>query len=64
MAEHVGIRKGRIDLAVVSTAKYFVPQLLARFREEHPGVDVKLQVMGMRLSEADHAALLEKAAAL
>ena len=24
---------------LVSTAKYFVPQLLARFREEHPGVE-------------------------
>ena len=26
-----GLKRGRINLAVVSTAKYFVPQLLARF---------------------------------
>jgi DNA-binding transcriptional LysR family regulator len=25
MADHVGLKKGRIDLAVVSTAKYFIP---------------------------------------
>jgi DNA-binding transcriptional LysR family regulator len=32
----------------VSTAKYFVPRLLVKFREEHPGVEVKLQVAGNR----------------
>ena len=29
---------------MVSTAKYFVPHLLARFREGHPGIEVRLHV--------------------
>ena len=33
---------------MVSTAKYFVPQLLARFRADHPGVDLRLRVAGNR----------------
>jgi DNA-binding transcriptional LysR family regulator len=36
------LRGGRVDLAVVSTAKYFVPMLLVAFRRKHPGVEVKL----------------------
>ena len=35
---------GLLNLAVVSTAKYFVPALLARFRSEFPGVEIRLQV--------------------
>ena len=44
MAEHVGIKKGRIDLAIVSTAKYFVPMLLVRFAKLLPGIEVKLRI--------------------
>ena len=44
MAEHVGMKRGRIDLAVVSTAKYFVPMLLVRFAKLLPGVEVKLRI--------------------
>jgi len=44
MAEHVGMKKGRIELAVVSTAKYFVPMLLVRFAQLLPGIDVKLHI--------------------
>jgi DNA-binding transcriptional LysR family regulator len=44
MADHVGMKHGRLDLAVVSTAKYFVPMLLMRFRSLHPGIEVSLQV--------------------
>jgi DNA-binding transcriptional LysR family regulator len=44
MAEHVGLRKGRIELAIVSTAKYFVPMLLVRFAKLFPGVEVKLHI--------------------
>ena len=29
---------------MVGTAKYFVPHLLTRFREEHPGVELRLRV--------------------
>ena len=39
-----GLRGGRVKLAVVSTAKYLAPRLIARFREAHPGVQVRLQV--------------------
>jgi DNA-binding transcriptional LysR family regulator len=39
-----GLRRGRINLAVVSTAKYFVPQLLARFRADYPQLEIRLAV--------------------
>ncbi len=39
-----GLRGGRVKLAVVSTAKYFAPRLIARFLQTHPGVNVRLQV--------------------
>lgn len=48
MARFKKVETGLLTIGMVSTAKYFVPQLLARFREEHPGVDVKLQVLGNR----------------
>lgn len=44
MAEHVGMKKGRIDLAVVSTAKYFVPMLLVQFDKLYPGVNIALRI--------------------
>jgi DNA-binding transcriptional LysR family regulator len=44
MAEHVGLKKGRIDLAVVSTAKYFIPMLLVRFGQLHSSIDVQLKI--------------------
>lgn len=44
MAEHVGLKRGHIDLAVVSTAKYFVPMLLVQFGKLYPGVDVTLHI--------------------
>jgi len=39
-----GVSGGRLHLAVVSTAKYFAPRLLAEFSRRHPGVTVKLSV--------------------
>ncbi|MEA3134978.1 MAG: LysR family transcriptional regulator, low CO2-responsive transcriptional regulator [Gammaproteobacteria bacterium] len=39
-----GLRRGRINLAVVSTAKYFVPQLLARFGKNFPELEIRLAV--------------------
>lgn len=44
MARFRKLETGRLSVGLVSTAKYFVPRLLARFREEHPGVEVRLQV--------------------
>jgi DNA-binding transcriptional LysR family regulator len=38
-----GLRGGRVRLAVVSTAKYFAPRLIARFGQSHPGVRIYLQ---------------------
>ena len=39
-----GLRGGRIALGAVSTAKYFAPALIARFRDRHPAVRVALSV--------------------
>jgi DNA-binding transcriptional LysR family regulator len=39
-----GVQRGRVRLGVVSTAKYFVPRLLAQFLKSHPGLDLKLNV--------------------
>ena len=39
-----GLRRGRINLAVVSTAKYFAPRLLARFRAQFPDAEIRLAV--------------------
>jgi len=48
MARLKKLEHGLLTIGLVSTAKYFVPHLLARFREEHPGVDVRLRVVGNR----------------
>jgi len=39
-----GLQGGQLDIAVVSTAKYFAPHLLAEFRRRHPGVTLRLTV--------------------
>lgn len=39
-----GVRRGRVRLGVVSTAKYFAPRLLAQFLKAHGGLEVKLNV--------------------
>lgn len=44
LARFRGIETGRLTIGMVSTAKYFVPQLLARFRLEYPHVDLRLSV--------------------
>ena len=38
-----GVQTGRLVVGVLSTAKYFVPRLLAGFLAEHPGLDLKLE---------------------
>ncbi len=40
-----GLERGRLAIAVVSTANFFAPQLLARFVQQHPGVQVSLSVV-------------------
>jgi len=44
MARFKSAESGLLSVGLVSTAKYFVPALLARFHDEHPGVEVKLSV--------------------
>jgi DNA-binding transcriptional LysR family regulator len=38
-----GVTSGQVRLGLVSTAKYIVPHMIARFRTLHPGVKVLLQ---------------------
>lgn len=38
-----GVSGGRVKLGLVSTAKYIVPHMIARFREAYPGVVVLLR---------------------
>ncbi len=44
MARLKGAQTGRITIGMVSTAKYFLPRLLAKFRAEHRGVEMQLSV--------------------
>jgi DNA-binding transcriptional LysR family regulator len=39
-----GLKAGRVSIAVVSTAKYFAPKLLALFSRQHPEIELKLAV--------------------
>jgi LysR family transcriptional regulator, low CO2-responsive transcriptional regulator len=41
------LESGRVTVGVVSTAKYFAPQMLAAFKRGHPGIDMEL-VIGNR----------------
>ncbi len=40
-----GLTRGRLKVAVVSTAKYFVPRLLGSFCATHPAIDISLEVL-------------------
>jgi len=42
MAKLRKVQGGRITIGMVSTAKYFLPRLLARFRAQHPAVEMRL----------------------
>ena len=39
-----GAEGGTLKIGLVSTAKYFLPQLLARFKEDHFGLQIRLEV--------------------
>ncbi len=39
-----GLSHGRLAVGIVSTGKYFAPQLLGRFLKSHPGVTLRLSV--------------------
>ena len=40
-----GLERGRLRVALVSTAKYFVPRLLGSFCTEHPNIEIALEVL-------------------
>ncbi|KPQ36542.1 MAG: Transcriptional regulator [Phormidium sp. OSCR] len=44
VADLQGAKRGKLRLGVVTTAKYFVPRLLGSFCQQHPDIDVSLQV--------------------
>jgi LysR family transcriptional regulator, low CO2-responsive transcriptional regulator len=44
VARFKGLQGGNLTVGMVSTAEYFVPRLLARFRAEHPGIEVRLRL--------------------
>ncbi|NEO32118.1 MAG: LysR family transcriptional regulator [Symploca sp. SIO3C6] len=44
VADIKGLKQGRLRLAVITTAKYFVPRLLGPFCKRYPGIDISLQV--------------------
>ena len=44
MARMKRVESGRLTIGIVSTAKYFVPRLLAGFRRDHPAVELRLEV--------------------
>jgi LysR family transcriptional regulator, low CO2-responsive transcriptional regulator len=42
------LESGRLQLAVSTTGKYFAPRMLAAFLQQHPGIDVSLQIHNRR----------------
>ena len=44
LAELKGIKRGRLKVSVVTTAKYFIPRLLGPFMERYPGIEIALDV--------------------
>jgi len=44
LASLKGLQRGRLRLGVITTAKYFAPEILGDFCREYPGIDVSLKV--------------------
>lgn len=44
MARLTRVESGLLTLGMVSSAKYFLPSLLARFHAEHPAIEVRLRL--------------------
>lgn len=40
-----GISRGKLKIAVVSTAKYFMPRLIGQFCKKYPDIDVSLEIL-------------------
>jgi DNA-binding transcriptional LysR family regulator len=44
MARLTRVESGVLTIGMVSSAKYFLPRLLARFHDEHPAIEVRLRL--------------------
>ena len=44
IADLKGLKRGRLRLAVITTAKYITPEILGKFSHEYPGIDLALKV--------------------
>ena len=44
VADLKGTKQGQLRLAVITTAKYFIPRILGSFCQHYPGIDVALKV--------------------
>jgi LysR family transcriptional regulator, low CO2-responsive transcriptional regulator len=44
LADLKGLKRGRLRLGVITTAKYVAPEILGAFAEQYPGIDVALKV--------------------
>lgn len=53
VADLKGLKQGQLRLAVITTAKYFIPRLLGPFCQLYPGIDIALQV-------TNHEGILER----
>lgn len=40
-----GLASGKLKVAVVSTAKYFMPRLIGSFCKQHPQIDIALEIL-------------------
>lgn len=53
VADLKGMKQGKLRLAVITTAKYFIPRLLGTFCQLYPGIDIALQV-------TNHSGIVER----
>jgi LysR family transcriptional regulator, low CO2-responsive transcriptional regulator len=44
VADLRGMKQGQLKVAVATTAKYFIPDLLGKFLQHYPDVDVRLEI--------------------
>lgn len=49
LADRRGLKTGVLRLAAATTAEYFAPELLGRFHDRHPGIDIRLEVLNRAL---------------
>ena len=40
-----GLSRGKLRVAVVSTAKYFMPKMIGSFCQKYPAIDVSLEIL-------------------